>query len=167
MYELRELDVDDGIEIYKMLQDIKKNENGFQNKAKGLTFAEFKDYLKSNKRMSKGKDLPSDYVPQTIYWFLVDDYPVGMGKLRHYLNDLLKKRGGHASYAVRRSKRKKGYGKLILRELIKKAEKKGLTELLITCDNSNIASKKIIEANGGKLEKIVKKECFYKIKVSQ
>lgn len=165
MVRLKELSINDGEKIFDMLQDIEKEKNGFHNEANGLTYKEFETYLKSNKRMAEGKDLPEGYVPQTLYWLWVEDKVVGIGKLRHYLNDNLRKKGGHAAYAVRKSERKKGYGKLILRELIKKAKGKGIDRLLLTCDNDNIASRKIIEANNGILEKIVDEECKYWIDV--
>ncbi len=166
MFRLKELTLNDGKKIYNMLQDIEKEKNGFHNEANGLTYKEFKTYLKENKKMAEGKDLPEDYVPQTLYWLWVEDKVVGMAKLRHYLNDNLRKVGGHAAYAVRRSERKKGYGKLILRELIKKAEDKGIDKLLVTCDSDNTASRKIIEANNGILEGIEDEECKYWIDVN-
>lgn len=161
MIELRELSTNDGEDIYNMLQDIKREENGFHNEAKGLRYQEFEVYLKSNKRMSEGKDLPEGDVPQTLYWLFVEGKPVGLAKLRHYLNESLREKGGHAAYAIRKSERGQGYGKLILRELIKKAKDKGIKELLLTCDNDNLASRRVIEANGGQLEKIKEGECFY------
>jgi predicted acetyltransferase len=165
MVRLKELRLNDGEKIYNMLQDIEKEKNGFHNEANGLTYNEFKTYLKSNKKMVEGKDLPEDYVPQTLYWLWIEDKVVGMGKLRHYLNDNLRKKDGHAAYAVRKSERKKGFGKLILRELIKKAKDKKIDRLLLTCDTDNIASRKIIEANNGKLEGIENEECKYWIAV--
>jgi predicted acetyltransferase len=87
-----------------------------------------------------------------------------MAKLRHYLNEHLRERGGHAAYAVRKSERGKGYGKLILKKLINKAAKKDINELLLTVDDVNTASRKVIEANGGQLENIKNGECYYWIK---
>lgn len=164
MAELIELSLEDGKEVYNMLQDIESEKNGFHNSVKGLTFTEFKEYLKANKRMSEGKDLKEGYVPQTIYWLWVDDNPVGMAKLRHYLNENLKEKGGHAAYAVRKSERGKGYGKLILKELITKAKEMDIEELLLTVDDVNIPSRRVIKANSGELEKIKDGECYYWIK---
>jgi len=164
MVKLTELSLKDGREVYNMLQEIAKEENGFHNSAKGLSFDEFKTYLKANKKMSEGKDLPEGYVPQTLYWLWVEDKPMGMAKLRHYLTETLREKGGHAAYAVRKSARGKGYGKLILKELIKKAKEKGINELLLTVDDVNTPSRKIIEANGGELDKIKDGECYYWIK---
>jgi predicted acetyltransferase len=40
-------------------------------------------------------------------------------------------------------------------ELLKEAQMKGISEVLVTCQESNIASRKLIEHNGGKLEDII------------
>jgi len=51
--------------------------------------------------------------------------------------------------------RNKGYGKKILALGLLETEKIGLKSVLITCDIGNMASEKIIEYNGGKLENMV------------
>ena len=38
MPELRKLSVNDGMDVYQMLQDIPLDENGLQNKVNGMTF---------------------------------------------------------------------------------------------------------------------------------
>lgn len=40
--------------------------------------------------MGQGKNLPSGYVPATTYILWSDEGPVGVFKLRHYLNDFLR-----------------------------------------------------------------------------
>ena len=45
MLELKKLSLDDGLDIYHMLQEIPKEENGLRNEAKGLTFDEYKKWL--------------------------------------------------------------------------------------------------------------------------
>jgi predicted acetyltransferase len=84
---------------------------------------------------------------------LSDGKLVGRSDLRHRLNPALEIIGGHIGYDVRPSERRKGFGTLILKLIMEKARKIGLSEVLVTCDTDNIASAKIIEKNGGKLEK--------------
>ena len=55
-------------------------------------------------------------------------------------------------YGILPSERKKGYGKLILKLSLEECKKLGINKVLVTCVDSNIGSKKIIEANGGILE---------------
>ena len=77
---------------------------------------------------------------------------IGRLSLRHELNEFLLKIGGHIGYEIRPSRRKQGYGTEILRLGLEKAKELGLHRVLVTCDEDNIGSKKIIEHNGGKFE---------------
>jgi predicted acetyltransferase len=60
--------------------------------------------------------------------------------------------GGHIGYEIRPTQRKRGYGKLILRLALQEARALGIDRALLTCDCTNAASRRIIEANGGMLE---------------
>ena len=60
--------------------------------------------------------------------------------------------GGHIGYAVVPRERRKGYGTEMLRLGLEKAKKLGIKKALVTSDETNIGSKKIIEKNGGVLE---------------
>ncbi|MFL0251074.1 GNAT family N-acetyltransferase [Clostridium neuense] len=162
---LKELSIYDSTEIFAMIKEIGPGENGFINEGYRISYSEFRSYLEGNFELSKGTNLSSRYVPQTIYWLYVDYRPVGMGKLRHSLNDSLKKVGGHIGYAIRPSERGKGYGNIILRELLKRAKEKGIDKVFITCIESNIPSRKIIEINNGKLQDIFHGICRYWIYV--
>lgn len=125
--ELRELSLDDGMDVFEMLQEVGPGENGFRNSGHDLDYGDFLEYLKNEVDMSEGKGIDLvRYVPQTRYWLIVDGRPVGVGKLRHYLNDYLRTLGGHIGYSIRPSERGKGYGNLILEELLKKARERGI-----------------------------------------
>jgi predicted acetyltransferase len=159
--ELRELSQNDGNDILEMLREIGPGENGFGNAEYNMSITEFKDYLYQNINISKGIELEPDWVPQTKYWLIVDGHPVGFGKQRLYLNDNLRINGGHIGYCIRPTARAKGFGNLLLRELLKKAKEKNIPKVLITCDDINIASRRVIEYNGGKLERVENGECYY------
>lgn len=92
--------------------------------------------------------LPS-FVPQTDYWLIVDGKYTGRSGLRHHLTTSLQRFGGHIGYEIRPSMRRKGYGTLQLKLVLPKAWELGLKRVLITCDDDNIGSAKIIENNGG------------------
>jgi predicted acetyltransferase len=115
-------------------------------------------YIKESRQHSKGVNLPKGYVSETVYWLIDDNQFVGRVGIRHYLSSDLKKLGGHIGYAIRPSKRKKGYGTQILKLALLKAKKLGIKKLLITCDENNIASRKIIESNGGKFKDKLRRE---------
>ena len=153
--ELRQLSLDDGPQIYQMLQDIPGEENGFHNSANGLSYDECKAWLANQDDLSRGVGLTEHWhVPQTTYWLMVNNVPVGYGKLRHRLNDRLRNEGGLTAYAIAPAYRNQGYGKILLRLLIDEAKKIGIRSMLITIANHNIASLKVALANGGVINRV-------------
>ena len=61
MLELKRLSVDDGLDIYTMLQEIPAEENGLINKANGLTFDEYKEWLIVKQRDSEQEGIVVGY----------------------------------------------------------------------------------------------------------
>ena len=98
---------------------------------------------------SQGKDLPEGFVAETIYWLVDNDEIIGRAVIRHELTETLLREGGHIGYAIKPSKRKKGYGTEILKLALEKAGGLGLKKVLLTCNENNFGSKKIIESSGG------------------
>ena len=96
--------------------------------------------------------------PQTTFLAIsIDDGSlVGFINIRHRLNDVLIKYGGHIDYSVRKSERNKGYATEMLGLALKECKRLNIKKVLITCDKSNIASAKTILNNGGKLENEIK-----------
>ncbi len=115
----------------------------------------FSQYIKGLQEKSEGKHLPKGYVPQTDYWLVEGNDLIGRVSLRHSLTPHLLREGGHIGYDIRPSKRRMGYGKKLLALALPKAKELGLEKVLITCDETNIGSKKIIESNGGIFENSV------------
>ena len=150
MLELRKLSVDDGMDVYQMLQDIPLDENGLQNNANGLSYGEYKNWLIKKKQESELDGIVDGWkVPSTTYWLYADGVPVGFGKLRHCLTDALQKVGGHIGYGIAPQYREKGYGKELLRLLIGKAYDIGIARVLVTIRLDNKASQAVALANGG------------------
>lgn len=112
----------------------------------------FEAYVKKFHDYSLGKNLPEGWVPDSTYWLVENERKVlGQSSLRHRLRPALAKRGGHIGYYIRPSERRRGYGTVILRLTLTKAEELGLKRVLVTCDDGNIASVRIIEKCGGVL----------------
>ena len=150
MLELRKLSVNDGMDVYQMLQDIPLDENGLQNKVNGLTYEEYKDWLVKKQQESELDGIVDGWkVPSTTYWLYADGVPVGFGKLRHCLTDALRKAGGHIGYGIAPQYRSKGYGKELLRLLIGEAYNRGIDKVLVTIHLDNKASQAVALANGG------------------
>jgi predicted acetyltransferase len=129
---------------------------------------DFKGYME---RMYFSKKLKRGWVPGSSYWLMDGNIYIGEVRLRHKLNAKLLKEGGHIGYGIRPSKRKKGYGTKILAMVLPKVKKFGIKKALVTCDDSNVGSWKIIEANGGILKNKImnkgKKIRRYYIKMKQ
>ena len=56
---------------------------------------------------------------------------------------------GHLGYAVVQWKQGRGYATQALALLLPVARELGLLRVLVTCDAGNVASRRVIEANGG------------------
>lgn len=98
----------------------------------------------------EGRNLPQEgWVPNTFLVAVVGEDIVGRVSIRHKLTRWLEDIGGHIGYGICPSFRKNGYGKQVLTQSLVIAKKIGLDRALVTCDASNIASKKIIEHSGG------------------
>ena len=118
-----------------------------------------KDIVKTFMDNRDQTKLPSYYVPSYDYFAVDDDKLIGVLHIRIRLTESLLNYGGHIGYGVNPKYWKMGYGKEILKLALK--QYKDLIEenkILITCDDDNIGSYKIIEANGGILENKVENE---------
>ena len=113
------------------------------------------DVIKLCYNNRKGVGLKDGWVPQTTYWLIDGEEFIGEISIRHYLTDSLLRYGGHIGYGIRYSKWNSGYGTKMLALALKKAKHMGLNKVLITCDEDNIGSAKVIENNGGVLENII------------
>ena len=136
--------------FFEMAEDYRRaSETRYQN-PEGWTQDRFSAYLQQLRDQSAGKNLPPKKSPQTTYWLLQDEKTiVGVSRLRLELNDDLMNEGGNIGYDVPPSQRRLGFGTELLRQTIAKAKELGLKKYLITCNKDNIASRKVIEANGG------------------
>lgn len=139
--------------LVDLLTDLGDGQNGFG----GTTFApgeiSLDDFLRQCIGEADPEKLRPGLVPQTIYWLLDGSgVAVAMVRVRHYLNEGLRINGGHIGYFVRSDKRGNGYGKEALRLALLELQKLGEPNALMTVRVDNIASIKVIEANGGKFE---------------
>ena len=108
------------------------------------------------KKRSCEDTVPKGLVPSSTYLGVreKDNYIVGMIDIRHYLNEYLTQVGGHIGYGVRKTERNKGYAKQMLKLALEKCKELKIKKVLITCDEDNIASEKVILSANAKLEDI-------------
>lgn len=117
----------------------------------------YDEWISARKKLEQGENMPTGIVPATQY-IALDDHNevVGFIQLRHTLNDYLMQYGGHIGYSIRPTQRRKGYASRMLSLCLDEAKKLNIDKILITCDDDNIASEKVILANGGIFENTVK-----------
>jgi predicted acetyltransferase len=122
--------------------------------AEGMSFARYLEVLEEQER---GIGLPTrHHVPSTFLLAFRDHRVVGRTSIRHYLNERLERIGGHIGYVVVPEFRSRGYATEILRQSLELArDRLGLRRALVTCDDDNVASRRVIERNGGVLENVV------------
>ena len=89
------------------------------------------------------------------YWWIVEGETVlGAIALRHELNDFLLRAGGHIGYGIRPSARGRGLATWALGQVLSTARTRGLDRVLVTCDDGNLPSARVIEKHGGALEDV-------------
>ena len=147
--ELRPLSTEDGHMVYRLLQRIPAHENGFYNEANGLSYKEYKKWLFRRIEIEKGINLKEGMVKESIYWFLLNEIPIGIGKLRHSLTPALEQYGGNLSYSITPKQRNNGYGTILLGFLLQEARRLEIPGLLVTIYNYNYPSEKVILKNEG------------------
>ncbi len=133
--------------------------------AKGLDlrsaedFGTWVDTLRADER--PGSHLPEGYAPSIVRWAVENDDYLGAIQLRSALvSRSLQELSGHIGYSVRPSARRRGVATFMLRSMLETAMDQGLEKVLITCDDSNEASRRTIEAAGGVLESVRQPDDF-------
>jgi predicted acetyltransferase len=149
---LRPPRVDDEAAVLAAQDELAADDFEFAFRRPGQSFAEFVQAVEDHRR---GRNLEPGWVEST--WLLadVDGVVVGRSSIRFALNDLLRTEGGHIGYAVRPAHRRRGHATEILRQSLIVARAGGVGRALVTCDDDNIGSAAVIEANGGVLEEVV------------
>ncbi len=116
-----------------------------------MTREEFPAYVQRLHDNTLGKNLPEGYVPSAEFWMIDAEGFAGrivLGLAYHPSPDRV---GNHVGYAVRPSKRRRGYATQALADLLDEARKLGISRLMPICGVDNVASRKVIERNGGVL----------------
>lgn len=90
-------------------------------------------------------------IPKTHLWAVEEAQFVGRISIHHALNDALRVVGGHIGYDTVPSFRGRGVATEMLRQALPVARSLGLGEVLLMCDDTNAASIRVIERNGGSL----------------
>lgn len=113
-------------------------------------FADFVAYLHADSMPDAPR--PVGHVPQSTWWLVDGDTYLGRISCRHVLTEWLAEFGGHVGYEVRPSARRRGHATAMLRSVLPHVHALGVDPALLTCDDTNLASRKVIEAAGGVFE---------------
>lgn len=162
--KLREIEKQDEEEILKMYNEYMLSElipgidrfEGIRDfeKLAELNFDKWTNDLEKNKYE---ENLPDEYSPHTLYLAINDEQKiVGAIGLRWKQVPVLMTFGGLIGYSIRPSQRGKGYASEMLKLALDKFRNTNIDNILITCKDFNLASKKVIEKNGGTFENIYK-----------
>ena len=116
-----------------------------------MTREQFPAYVQKLHDQSVGKNLKEGHMPSKEYWIIDAEGYAGRIILGLTFTPDPDRLGNHVGYAVRPSKRRKGYATKALQCLLDEARKLKIYKLMPICDAANVASRKVIERNGGVL----------------
>ncbi len=103
------------------------------------------------KKLGDAHPTAAGLVAKTHRWAVLGDEFAGRIAIHHALNDALRRAGGHIGYDTVPSLRGRGVATEMLRLALPVARTLGLTEVLLTCDETNAGSIRVIERNRGAL----------------
>lgn len=106
----------------------------------------YEQYLKQLTRLESGQHTG---IPTSNYFLVENGRIFGMVTIRYKLNDYLRQVDGHIGYSIRPSERGKGYATQLLAETLKITDLLKISTVLVTCNEDNIASAKVMLNNGG------------------
>jgi|GEM_PF-1552594 len=89
-------------------------------------------------------------VPDTTYWAVCNGEYLGRITVRHEINIWVGSVGGHVGYEVRPKFRRRGLGAAMLKKFIPILRDMNFVQVLITCDEDNLASRKVAESAGAR-----------------
>lgn len=104
----------------------------------------FSSYLEILKNQQQYGD-----VPVTTLFAFEGEEIVGRISIRHRLNEYLSQVGGHIGYGVLPRFRGKGYATQMLKEALEICRGLGLEKVLVTCNEDNDISARVIMNRGG------------------
>ena len=120
--------------------------------------AHFGDFIQHLREQTDRAKIKPGRVPHWYFWLIDGNDYIGRLTIRTEVNEHLLQMGGHIGYEIRPSLRRQGYDKLILKYGLERAKAFGLERVLLTCDEDNLGSRRIIESHGGMLENIIEIE---------
>lgn len=121
-----------------------------------LAQADFLAFVQELADEAAGIGLPPGIPPQQTYFLVLDGATViGELRFRPEVEPPYEERNGHIGYNLRPAYRGRGLGTRALALVLDEARRRGLTGVQVPIEGDNPASRRIVEKNGGVLEKVV------------
>ncbi|MGT2667167.1 GNAT family N-acetyltransferase [Streptococcus rifensis] len=154
MLDIRTIRLEDE-SAYREFQRLLQEEDNPFIRPKILKDGEFAAFVERSKRQETQTDHP-DWSTSTNYYAFKDGQMAGRIGCRWQLEkgDLATV-GGHIGYVTAPNFRQKGVMTALLAFALERYRERGITAVLITADETNVASRKTIEKAGGVLESII------------
>ena len=143
------MEYEDGIRDFRReFLDSGSKAEGSGNLLRYEDTGEWLDYLRIR---SSADTAPAGTVPFTQYIAVreEDGKVIGALQIRHYLKGDFALYAGHIGYSVRPSERRKGYGTQMLRLALQRCRDMGIDRVMISCVDTNEASRRTILKCGG------------------
>lgn len=116
---------------------------------------DFSAYVQGLLDAEQGVNIACGYAPCYHYWLINHDIIIGAIRIRYDIEDkFLALEAGHIGYDIAPSFRGQGYGTKMLAFALPLARELGIKSAIIVADENNLASRKMIEANGGQLQSV-------------
>ncbi|MGN1338051.1 MAG: GNAT family N-acetyltransferase [Candidatus Coprovivens sp.] len=97
------------------------------------------------------REVTEESVPSFTYFLVRDNYPIGICNIRPYLNESLRRFGGHIGYSIRPTERGHGYNNINLYLALEILNTYEVDEALLDCTVDNVGSNGTIRNLGGRL----------------
>lgn len=165
MLFLKEINYDDIEKEYLFVRAIPTDENGFINEWHGCSREEFDEVVRRRIAYSKGKELPSGYVPETFLFLWDDEEIVGEFRIRHFLCESLREGAGHIGYFIGKEYRGRGYATEGLRLTLDRARRiVPEEEIYLRVNKDNPASLRVMLKNGGYIDHEDAEKIYVRVK---
>ena len=146
---LRKLDADMGRAEYDMYRAIPAEEIGWENPAHHMTFAKWREYLQDligdEFREKVHPEHENLTYSETSYIMYLEDYPIGLIKLKPRKNGGELDGWAEVSYVIRPVCRGTGLATTMLNLLKVEAQKRGVATLAAFANRHNVASWRTLE----------------------
>jgi predicted acetyltransferase len=113
---------------------------------KSIGFSSFNQYLKEAQLVrSSVKQTQEHGTPRTEFWLVDKNQVIGFGTVRHLKSGSDSRIDSSIYYEIFKPFRSKGYGEILFRLLLNKARGLGISNIIVSVQESNFNSRKIIE----------------------